>query len=254
MALLKWEIAPTSELTNGFYAWIDHVTPDGVSGFEIALGSRGWGVALRGGGDNSWFIPAVDGLATMPDAAAAAEEIYALLLRLNEPQTVEQSHAETAPSWITVNVVRSDDGAFILEPDDAFWQLEAVSNNERFDAIPRGKGSLLVRACPYVDAGAYSAESQRPHADDPEFVEGSHCGLTKWTCAGCGKSTIVATEDEFPEGWLEVTARKPDGDTLAFEAVCARDCLTRFAISGAALRSRRPPGFTSKAQIRSDER
>jgi hypothetical protein len=239
---LIWVKAPTDELINGYYAWFDPVTPDGVSGFEVAQGGRGWGVAFRGGSDNSWYIPAVDGLATMPEATAVAQELYEYLCRANPAPAASATKA--APSKVSVaHLVRSDEDSFAFETDAAFWQMDLIANNERFDLLVRDAGALILRACPYTEAQYRASSFDNLHADDPEFIEGSECGLTKWTCAGCGTSTIAASIDDFPKDWFEIAQKKADGDTLAYEVVCTIACAAAFAHKGVELRPVRLPGF-----------
>jgi hypothetical protein len=131
-----------------------------------------------------------------------------------------------------------------LSVPDAFWEIGCIAEHERFDLIDLGTGALLLRACPYTEEEFRGAMGGAFHADDPEFCPGSHCGLTKWLCAGCGVGTILETEEEFPAGWLEVDLRREDGDVLAYEAVCSMACLGALAEREPAdLRASRIPGF-----------
>lgn len=126
--------------------------------------------------------------------------------------------------------------------DRAFWQLGQLANHERFDLIPGENESLILRACPYNEEQWRSA-GRRLHVDDESFVEGSHCGFTKWTCVGCGQCALLADEDAFPGGWIEISTKDDSGDTTAYEAVCSTACLGRFAERGITLRPVRIPGF-----------
>lgn len=127
---------------------------------------------------------------------------------------------------------------------DSFWEMGCVANNERFDLLVLEDGALLLRPCPYSQAEFAALAGADFHAEDPRFTLGSHCGLTKWTCAGCGVPTIVEDESYFPEGWFEVSRNKPNGDTLAFEAVCSMECLAKLSAKGPeGLRRTRNPGF-----------
>jgi len=130
----------------------------------------------------------------------------------------------------------------VVMPDD-FWNTELISSNERFDFLVRGDSALL-RACPYAEDEYMQSLSGPRHAGDPDFVEGSVCGLTKWVCAGCGVGTIVESEDDFPDGWYELSQKRADGDTLSFEAICSWNCLSLLSLKGAsALREVGLPGF-----------
>lgn len=158
---------------------------------------------------------------------------------------------EPAPASIVVEVTEQDEtGRSYLRVPDAFWEMGCVADHERFDLIALGDGALLMRACPYSEAEYRAVCDGEFHGDDAEFTAGSHCGLTKWTCAGCGDSTIVETEEEFPAGWLEVDLKKADGDVLAFEAVCAMACLSALgAKQSAELRPTRIPGFCTDRRL-----
>lgn len=150
------------------------------------------------------------------------------------------------PGAITTGIIMEDtgDGSGDLACSEAFWEIPVIADNERFDAIVLAGGQLLLRACPYSEDELRSVEFGQFHADDPEFTRNahSHCGLTKWTCAGCGASSITETNCDFPVGWFEVSALDRRGDTEAFEAVCSFPCLVPLS-EKAALRPVRMPGF-----------
>ena len=250
MGQLRWEIAPTSELTNGMYTWFARTTTDGVCGFEIAEGSRGWGVAFRGGDDKSWYIPALDGLSSMVEATEAAEVLYETLVSLKPGELVarevpvDSTSDEVRTALMPVVIDTDGDGiAFVM--DERFWATPLISENERFDLLDRGDGSLLLRACPH-DIVSFRAAHFAARHDDEAFTEGSHCGLTKWTCIGCKGATIVETEDQFPEGWLEICKRRGNGDTLAYEVVCSMACLVEVGATEPQLRATRIPGFDAE--------
>jgi hypothetical protein len=157
--------------------------------------------------------------------------------------TGRSSADDVSPVALEAGVV-DEEGRSWLSVPEAFWEMGCVADNERFDLLELGDGALLLRACPYSQDEFRAIVGTSYHSDDPAFTQGSHCGLTKWTCAGCGGSTILENEEEFPEGWFEVSRNKPDGDTLAYEAVCTMGCLGKLAVKGAdALRATRIPGF-----------
>ena len=122
------------------------------------------------------------------------------------------------------------DGNIAVEMPDEFWNFAAVSANERFDLIILGD-SLLLRPCPYTEDQLQALPfHEHRHGNDEAFHPGSHCGLTKWTCAGCGLSSIVLHEDDFPESWIELRLCRGDGDTIASEVVYSMTCLAPLAM------------------------
>jgi hypothetical protein len=159
------------------------------------------------------------------------------------------SPEEPAPVSMVVELTEKDSaGRSYLNVPDAFWAMGCIADHERFDLIELGEGALLMRVCPYTEAEYRDVHNGEFHGDDPEFHPGSYCGLTKWTCAGCGGSTIVETEEEFPAGWLEVDLKQTDGDVAAFEAVCSMGCLGGLgAKQRSDLKPTRIPGFAPAA-------
>lgn len=124
---------------------------------------------------------------------------------------------------------------------DTFWDLPFVAEHERFDLIVDDRGAHL-RPC------TLTAGDRRDGAghDDSEWTASSHCGLTKWVCAGCGRSEIVESDYHFPDGWFELAQKDATGDTEAFEGVCSVECVAAWAADSGELRPTRIPGFPAE--------
>lgn len=157
-----------------------------------------------------------------------------------EPAATDPALKDPAPtSWL----VQVDQNGTVALPDE-LWDQGVLATHERFDLIVLPDGVLQLRGCS-LQLEDFNTKGSG-HGEDPLWSEHCICGLTKWTCAGCGVHFIVENCDDFPENWLEVSALKPDGDTIASEAVCSRECLVTFASSDKPLRPQHIPGFAPR--------
>jgi hypothetical protein len=153
-------------------------------------------------------------------------------------------HTETRPPVL----VSVDEHGGVTLPDE-LWRTSCLATHDRFDLVELDAGALLLRPCSLSED-----EFRRlgPGHRDADWTEGSWCGLTKWTCAGCGESSIVEHLDRFPAGWIELAQLDAHCTHSASAVVCPRRCLAAFAASDTELTPTHLPGFPPRADDDAD--
>lgn len=142
------------------------------------------------------------------------------------------------------NVTRVDpDGEGWLSMPAGFYSTDLVAHHDRFDWVTLPGGALMLRACPHLvpEHGpiAYG------HPGDPDWNDGCICGLVAYRCAACPAVTITASEDAFPEGWLELTRMDKSFAHTHSAVFCSLACVAAFSAGkpAAALPPARRIGF-----------